>query len=729
MFSRRSIYPHRSALALLLILSMLLGMAACGGVGSDRETGADTPIESTADTDADTTDESVAETAVDTAAETAPDTEGATPPDTAPESEVIDESETKDPASETVPESDTVEVPESETDPEVETVPHEALPEGMYWTNVAKGQPVSATDAYHESFFHEKYLTDGIWTTYPDGPTLGWNSSVYPKNLPVTCDITITVTLEDVAELRRVVLKPMQWNFGKTFPRDYTLEVSVDGQNWTTIVTETDMTAAVDEFLPDANTLVRPVTYKLDEPVEAKFFRIHITRHSATFDTGTGSYMSALGEIELLAWTTTGEEYIPEPEPEETEPETEEVIMNPAADMNLNVKLDDLDILMQPIFAGNECRNETVMFLDKGEVKGLLYPIDKIISVTSYDGRTVYEEGKDYVIEDGKIRITADSSIKVITSDKFYNNPGSLIYTNRDGKPVPLYWGEDRAMTRWQININYTHKTTWEGYEQTCRLDVYRDFVEKLQNGEDVTVFFCGDSITYGGNSSWIGNYAPKQYTYPLLFVTALADLFDYTVHFEQAGLPSTSPVPDDYVAGNRGTITYVNSAVGGWTSMDGVANRVAYIEELVKKYGCDLFVSGFGMNDGYANINVAPSITANNIKAMVESVRAHAPEASVLLVATMVPNPDGYMDANGQIPWYFNHSKQETALEALALSYRKQGVHCAVACMGSVSLSVLEHKAYHDYSGNNVNHPNDYCNRIYAQTLLQAVIGYGNMK
>ncbi len=38
MFLRKYTYQHRSALALLLILSMLLGMTACGGTGNGRET-------------------------------------------------------------------------------------------------------------------------------------------------------------------------------------------------------------------------------------------------------------------------------------------------------------------------------------------------------------------------------------------------------------------------------------------------------------------------------------------------------------------------------------------------------------------------------------------------------------------------------------------------------------------------------------------------------------------
>ena len=47
---------------------------------------------------------------------------------------------------------------------------------------------------------------------------------------------------------------------------------------------------------------------------------------------------------------------------------------------------------------------------------------------------------------------------------------------------------------------------------------------------------------------------------------------------------------------------------------------------------------------------------------------------------------------------------------------------------MTAVSLDVLKHKEFKDYTGNNINHPNDFFSRVYAQVLLQALIGYENM-
>ncbi len=389
--------------------------------------------------------------------------------------------------------------------------------------------------------------------------------------------------------------------------------------------------------------------------------------------------------------------------------------------LGLEINMADIkEPLMQSIFSGTTAVNETVMFLDKGDVKSLLYPIESIQSVTSYDGKKVYEEGKDYVLVDGKIQVTENSSIPCITSKKYYNNPGSLISVNHNGQTVPIHWGEGQAMTNWQVNVNYTHAAGWEGFAQTAELATYQNFVKKLQAGEDVTVFFYGDSITWGANASWVNGYAPHQLPYTMLFTQALADLFGYKVHYEAANLTASMPtcnVPADYDGGDRGTITYVNTAIGGWTSADGVSNLDKFVKDKINAYGCDLFVVAFGMNDAA----VAPRQTAQNIETIVDGVLECSPSASIVLLSTMVPNPAG-------IGWYGNQVKQETQLQKLAEDYMEKGVPCAVSCMTSVSLSILEHKEFHDYSGNNINHPNDYFVRVYAQILLQTVIGYENM-
>ena len=439
----------------------------------------------------------------------------------------------------------------------------------------------------------------------------------------------------------------------------------------------------------------------------------------ASCDTNTAEPETTVGEVTAEVTEAPTEPVTEAPTEEVTTEEVtteEETTMSVKDQLGLDVKDEDLKDVMQSIFAGTQSLKETVMFLDKGEVKSLLFPIKEIVSVTSYDGKTVYEEGKDYVIEDGKLKVTEDSSIKVITSEKYYNHSGSLITMN--GKP--MFWGESQVKA-WQVSVTYTHDAAWEGFMQESQLEIYKDFVGKLVAGEDVTVFFYGDSITWGACSTYLENVEPKQGAYAMLFTEALADLFGYTVKYVNTGLAAAMPchpVPTaDYVAGERGTITYVNTAIGGWTSNDGVTNFDKFVGEQVEKYGCDLFVLGYGMNDG----GFSATTTKTNAKKIVDKLMELMPEVSVMMVSTMTPHTGSN--------WDFDSIKQqERQFESLAKQYRKDDKAVAVACVHSVSVAIQEHKTFNDYSGNNINHPNDWFYRVYAQTLLQTLIGYENM-
>ena len=383
----------------------------------------------------------------------------------------------------------------------------------------------------------------------------------------------------------------------------------------------------------------------------------------------------------------------------------------------MNIEAKNLEECMQNLFAGDTVKNETVMFLEKGEAKDLLFKIDKVLSVTSYDGTVSYVEGVDYEVQNGRLVCLDGGSVPCITSEVFYNCKDSIININRNGKTVPLYWGEGTAMTQWQVNVTYTHSDEWSGYIQECAVQTLKPFLRKLANGEDVTVIFYGDSITYGANASCIVGTQPYQMPYTVLFTKALADLFGYNIRYINTNLPKTPTAPADCNTGSSHTITYINSSVGGWASTDGINNYDTYIEPFINQYGCDLFLLGFGMNDG----GKAPEEFYLNEKNILDRVIKQSPEVSLLLMATMVPNPDG-------IGWYGNQAAQEKILLEGADRYNKRGNPCAVVCMGSVSLSVLKHKQFCDYTGNNINHPNDFFSRVYAQTLLQCVVGYENI-
>ncbi len=391
---------------------------------------------------------------------------------------------------------------------------------------------------------------------------------------------------------------------------------------------------------------------------------------------------------------------------------------------------------MQNIFAGDTVKCETVMFINKGETKQLLFPIDEIIAVQDYVRRKTYQEGRDYQVIDGKLYIPTTSTMSIITSSTYYNFTGQDLLHEQGYGSAPIYWGEGTTMTQWQLSITYKHSKTWSGFEQESYAETYEGLIRKLMAGDDLTFIFYGDSITCGATSSWyvgvptndwyVQGKAFSQGSYSMLFTQALADLFGYKIEYVDVSslnsiikAPPETYVSSTYVEGVGGTITYINPSVGGWTSANGVSNFDNFVGKYITQYGCDLLGVAFGMNDG----NVAVSTTANNIKTIYQKAMALDNDFYGMIVSTMVPNN---ISTNG---WYGNQYKQEAALEGVAEYLNSNGVNTGISRMTSVSLAVLTRKDFRDSTGNNINHPNDFMHRIYAQTCLQAFIGYENMR
>ena len=365
---------------------------------------------------------------------------------------------------------------------------------------------------------------------------------------------------------------------------------------------------------------------------------------------------------------------------------------------------------------GSLVKDETAAFIYPDEEKQLLFDVESIVSVKSCDGRTVYKYGTDYVLRDGKLALTENSSIPVITPEVYYSEGEEplLKVLKPDGSESPCYFNAGGTMGKHQVSVTY--RTNSKSRILPVCNGRFERFLRLLESGEDATVLFYGDSITYGANASLIHNLPPYQPPFTILFVCALAKIYGCSVRFVLPGTDNSyaGPFPEA-PEGKRGTITLVNTAVGGWNSEDGVRHLGTHIVEQVKKYGCDLFVLAFGMNDG----GRSPVETAANCEKIAGGVRALCKDASVMLVSTMLPNPDALHG------WFANQPFQEPELVKLSAKLIKEGVACDVAKMTSVSIDILKRKRFIDITGNNINHPNDYFSRIYAATLLQTLIGY----
>ena len=122
-----------------------------------------------------------------------------------------------------------------------------------------------------------------------------------------------------------------------------------------------------------------------------------------------------------------------------------------------------------------------------------------------------------------------------------------------------------------------------------------------------------------------------------------------------------------------------------------------------------DLLVLGFGMND----IHTHRELYAELIEGMIDTYLTANPNGSVMLVSPMNPNT--------QTAWLGNQRYFEEDLQGIAADRD----NVAVAQVNSVFTQLeASGKVTRDWLANNINHPNDFGVRIYAQVLLKTLAG-----
>ena len=322
----------------------------------------------------------------------------------------------------------------------------------------------------------------------------------------------------------------------------------------------------------------------------------------------------------------------------------------------------NLETYTLPFWEGDTIYNESIMFIDENEAPLLYYP-EKVISVLSPDLKTEYIEGKDFVVENGKIKLTENSRIFVTSLEEFFpENPkqGTYFETTVPGFKYIMF-GEGDFMFKRQVFVTYTHKDVWTGFVPKKSNKLNR-FIEKAKSGEEVTVLFFGDS--------WC-----------TMVVKTMGKFF-----------------------GNE-NIKYVNTAVGGMNTQWGLDT----IKENAIDYNPDLMIFAFGMNDSGRPTEEFVELTKAAIDKYVEA----CPESDVAIISTMLP----HFRLKG---FWGNQRYHEESLKRMLLCYE----NADLIPMTSVHKALLERKRYYDMSGNNVNHPNDFLARVYAQTLIKVILG-----
>ncbi len=342
----------------------------------------------------------------------------------------------------------------------------------------------------------------------------------------------------------------------------------------------------------------------------------------------------------------------------------------------------DPQLYMAPYWEGDIVYHESVLLLEEEDGSlpdvPLLYRAEKILSVRSSDLQTEYREGTDYVLAEGKLHIPPGSALPRVTHSYFY--PPEKTETskplNENYGSGHIFFSEGPLMHTLQIAVTYAHNDHFAGSVPPCKGHLLPDTQEKLRRGEPLKLCIFGDSICVGGNSSAFVNARPFAPTWCQMVAETLRQKHP------------------------AGRIDLQNPSVGGKRSDWGAEEAVSRVG-----YGPDLCIIGFGMNDG--SRRVPPEEYGENIRTIMAAARAGNPGCEFVLLATSLPN--------GEVGRFLG--LQEAYLPVLQ---ELEGPGAAVADMTGFHKHLLTRKRFFDMSGNNVNHPNDFLARAYAQVVWQ---------
>jgi lysophospholipase L1-like esterase len=338
------------------------------------------------------------------------------------------------------------------------------------------------------------------------------------------------------------------------------------------------------------------------------------------------------------------------------------------------------------LFAGSSAadlqtmENESVVFCSDLQPRSarLLFPPLEIQSVKRANGTQTFEETIDYTVDaDGLISLTPDSTIPVL--DYYASEKDDTFYRFIDMNGQIFYSpGGVWKHNAYDVVVSYTHTNSLAALMDGAWASKLTVALSRMQAQLPVNVTFYGDSITVGAQASSLAPGAePFAPSYPMQVVDDLKTRYGYD------------------------QISYANLSVGGKMSSWGLEN----IQQVIDT-DPDLVVLAFGMNDSSQSVPTADY--KQNTESMIEALRIANPNVSIILVAEFSPNPE-FANAN-----YALRAQARDALFDLYSAYE----NTAFADVGAVSRPIAERKKFQDFSGNNINHPNDFMHRIYADVI-----------
>ena len=162
----------------------------------------------------------------------------------------------------------------------------------------------------------------------------------------------------------------------------------------------------------------------------------------------------------------------------------------------------------------------------------------------------------------------------------------------------------------------------------------------------------------------------------------------------------------------STGRVQVDNLAVGGWTVENGRDALFGDVggHDYSKSYkGYDLMILSYGMNNAYTPEEEFKAATQK----IMETVKEANPDIEIVLVSCMNPNP--------RVGWDVNQKYQGQWLKDIAQMPAWQE-RTALVDFYQVHKSILAYKDFSSTTGNNINHPNDWLIRVYAQNIVRAI-------
>lgn len=344
---------------------------------------------------------------------------------------------------------------------------------------------------------------------------------------------------------------------------------------------------------------------------------------------------------------------------------------------------DDWKKRVEPIATAAEIYRESCLPLadtrDKELTLNLLYPAKKVTEVIHEATGQTFEEGRDWILRDGKVVLPVGSHVPIQLTEEFFtetkkDKDGNEKKTKTSVRLVPETWYHER-----QVAVSYEPAARdWSFAPALSTIDQLPRLKKLLAEKAPVKVILFGDSISAGGDSTSLHGIPPFQPNYGELVAKQLADHYGSEV-------------------------TFINPSRAGATSGYGLSQ----VEAQVGAFKPDLAIVAYGMNDRAPERR---AVYKANLEGILDSIRQDSPETEFIVVTPMLNSP---RQTTGLDPVKFIRDE--------ALSVKRPGT--AFADMTTTELDMLKRKDYLDLSGNGANHPNDFLHRVYAQKILEVLI------